>query len=91
MAKFSVKNFLVNLMQILCLIIQETYILVSQNITVYSSDLHDVIIIPTKRQKTLVIDSDTESGGKKNHTPYWRRLYRYVRLLNAITHKVLVK
>lgn len=63
------KNFLVNLMQILCLIIQETYILVSQNITVYSSDLHDVIIIPTKRQKTLVIDSDTESGGKKKpHT-----------------------
>lgn len=35
----------------------------------YSSDLHDVIIIPTKRQKTLVIDSDTESGGKKKpHT-----------------------
>lgn len=31
----------------------------------YSSDLHDVIIIPTKRQKTLVIDSDTESGEKK--------------------------
>ena len=31
----------------------------------YSSDLHDVIIIPTKRQKTLVIDSDRESGKKK--------------------------
>ena len=31
----------------------------------YSSDLHDVIIIPTKRQKTSVIDSDRESGGKK--------------------------
>ena len=48
----------------------------------YSSDLHDVIIIPTKRQKTSVIDSDRESGEKKktSNSPYWRRLYRYVRL-----------
>ena len=27
----------------------------------YSSDSHDVNIRPTKRQKTLMIDSDTES------------------------------
>ena len=33
----------------------------------YSSDLHDVIIIPTKRQKTSVIDSDSESGEKKKN------------------------
>ena len=33
----------------------------------YSSDLHDVIIIPTKRQKTSVIDSDRESGEKKKN------------------------
>ena len=33
----------------------------------YSSDLHDVIIKPTKRQKTSVIDSDRESGEKKKN------------------------
>ena len=49
-------------MQILSLIVWETYINASgDNSSEYISDSDDVNIRPTKSQKTLVIDSDTKS------------------------------
>ena len=44
-----------------CLSDINTSILESDSSSEYSSDSDDVNVRPTKRQKTLVIDSDTES------------------------------
>ena len=53
------KSFLVNVTQTLSLIGQVIHILVSSQC---SSDSDDMNIRATKRQKILVVDSDTESG-----------------------------
>ena len=60
-AKFWVKNFLVNFTQILSLTIWDIYASGSEDdsSSKYSSD--DVTIRPTKIQKSLVTESDTES------------------------------
>ena len=50
-----------NFMQVLSLIVRATQCLRSDSSSEYSSDSYYVNIRQTKRQKTLVIDSDTES------------------------------
>ena len=58
---FEWRIFSVNFMQVLSLIVRATQCLRSDSSSEYSSDSYDVNIRQTKRQKTLVIDCDTES------------------------------
>ena len=58
------KELSVNFIHILSLLVQVTYILLSQRIFKVRSDSDAVNMRPTERRKTLVIDSDTKGEDK---------------------------